>query len=63
MLSVREGVPSLSPKMALKDLQINFNHCEAVQDLLINFNHCEAVQDLLIQTVREDKVDVAIIAD
>ena len=50
MLSVREGVPSPSPKMALKVLQINLNHCEAVKDLLT-------------QMVREKKVDVVIIAD
>ena len=28
-----------------------------------NINHCEAAHDLLTQTVREMKIDVAIIAD
>ena len=49
MPSVQKGVPSLSPKIALKVLQINLNHCEAVQDLLT-------------QKVREEKVNVVIIA-
>ena len=50
MLSVREGIPCPSPKIALKVLQINLNHCEAAQDLLI-------------QTEREKEVDIVIIAD
>ena len=50
MPSVREGIPSLSPKMVLKVLQINLNHCEAAQDLLA-------------QTVRQEPVDVVIIVD
>ena len=35
----------------------------ALKVLQINLNHCEAAQDLLTKTVREEKVDVAIIAD
>ena len=50
MPSIREGTPTLASKMALKIIQINLNHCEAAQDLLI-------------QTVREEKVDVVIVAD
>ena len=50
MPSIREGIPTLASKMALKIIQINLNHCEAAQDLLI-------------QTVREEKVDVVIVAD
>lgn len=50
MLSIREGVSGFSPKMALKVLQINLNHCGAAQDLLS-------------QTVRENKVEVVIVAD
>ena len=50
MPCVRKGVPSPSPKMALKVLQINLNHCNAAQDLLT-------------QSVREENVDEDIIAD
>ena len=35
----------------------------ALKIIQINLNHCEAAQDLLIQTVREEKVDVVIVAD
>lgn len=31
--------------------------------LQLNLNHCEAVQDLLMQSVRELKIDVAIISE
>ena len=35
----------------------------ALNVLQINLNHCEAAQDLLSQTVREEKVDVVIVAN
>lgn len=50
MSSVCKGVSSRDKKMALKILQLNLNHCEAAQDLLT-------------QTVREEKIDVVLVAD
>ena len=35
----------------------------ALKVIQINLNHCEAAQDLLTQTVREENVDVVIVAD
>ena len=35
----------------------------ALRILQLNLNHCEAAQDMLMQTVREEKIDVALIAD
>ena len=35
----------------------------ALKVIQINLNHCEAAQELLFQTVREEKVDVVIVAD
>ena len=50
MSSIREDIPTPVSKIALKVIQINLNHCAAAQNLLF-------------QTVREEKVDVVIIAD
>ena len=50
MPSIREGVPTPASKMVLKAIQINLNHCEAASDLLF-------------QTVREEKVNMVIVAD
>lgn len=50
MPRIQEGLPGAHTKAMMRILQLNLNHCVAAQDLLM-------------QTVREEHIDVAIIAE